>query len=125
MEKTSESVMAQDMKIVLAGTAYFLVPNLNALRGINAALGGLAPAFTKVRDLNFDAMASVLVSASGMKPGAAEFDDLVRDIWQAENKADIGAALSDYLVVMLNGGRVKPDTDDTGGDAGRDKPGKQ
>ena len=65
MEKTSESVMAQDMKIVLAGTAYFLVPNLNALRGINAALGGLAPAFTKVRDLNFDAMASVLVSASG------------------------------------------------------------
>ncbi|OSQ33817.1 hypothetical protein [Thalassospira sp. MCCC 1A01428] len=122
MEKTNESVVAQDRKVVVAGKAYFLVPNLNALRGINAALGGLAPAFTKVRDLNFDAMATVLVSASGMKPGAAEFDELVRDIWQAENKAEIGGALSDYLVVMLNGGRnVRDDADsgDAGGTPGK------
>ncbi|OSQ34365.1 hypothetical protein THS27_25505 [Thalassospira sp. MCCC 1A01428] len=124
MEKKSESVVAQTMKVDLAGTSYFLVANLNALRGINAALGGLAPAFAKVRDLNFDAMATVLASAAGMKPSAAEFDGLVKDIWQAENKAEIGGALSDYLVVMLNGGRASNDDAGSDGENGGSAPGK-
>ena len=104
-----ETLNQPPMVVHAGGVSYELVPSLAALRGINATLGGLLPAFEKVKSLNFDAMASVIVAASGEKVDQAGFDRLVTAIWQGDDGAKTGAVIVDYLLVMLNGGRSAVD----------------
>ncbi len=104
-----ETLNQSPMVVTVGGASYELVPNLAALRGINAALGGLLPAFEKVKNLNFDAMASVIVAASGEKVDQAGFDRLVTAIWQGDDGGKTGAVIVDYLLVMLKGGRQVDD----------------
>ncbi|KZC97168.1 hypothetical protein AUP40_04320 [Thalassospira xiamenensis] len=119
MTKTKQAVAtAPELTVTVAGTVHYLAPKLSAVRMINSFAGGLNPAYRKVRDLDFDAMAQIIVAGAGLKLKPSEYDDLVTTIWQEPDKAKLGADLINYITVLLNGGRPIIDGNDVADDAG-------
>lgn len=112
-----KSVIAEPtVTVEVAGESYELRPTLAAVRAVNSGLGGLVPAFRQVQDINVDAFALVIAAGAGLRLKAKEYDDFVEQIWRSPDKAAIGAPLSDFLSLLLRGGR--PAVEDEGDVAG-------
>ena len=114
-----KSVVTEPVVTVeVAGELYELKPTLAAVRAVNAGLGGLVPAFRQVQDINVDAFALVIAAGAGLRLKTKEYDDFVDRIWRSPDKAAIGAPLSDFLSLLLRGGRPAEDEkDDVAGEA--------
>lgn len=110
---------AAPITVTVGDDIYELKPTLAAVRSINAALGGLRPALQRIRDIDYDAFAAVIVAGAGLKLKAAQATALVEAVWQSPNRMDIGSAAVDYLLVLLNGGsaptEVEPGTEEPEG----------
>lgn len=105
------------LSVTVGGEEYRLEPTLSAVRSINGVLGGLRPAFQRVSDINFDAMAAVVAAGAGLALKPKEFDALAEAIWKSPDKAAIGGTLSDFLALLLAGGQAAGDgeAEDAGG----------
>lgn len=121
--KKKPVVMAPELTATVGGEVHYLAPTLTAVRKITAFCGGIRPAFDRVRAIDFDAMAQILIAGAGLEVAGKDYDDLVTSIWQEENKAKLGGDLTAFLSVLLNGGRALPDLGDDADEDG-ETPGK-
>lgn len=102
-------VTAAPMTVTVGEDTYELIPSFAALRAINAALGGLKPAFRRIQDLDYEATAAVIAAGAGLKLRPAQADALVKAVWKSDQRGEIGSVAIEYLLVMLNGGSQPDD----------------
>lgn len=111
-------VTAEPIAVEVGGKTYELKPTLQAVRAVGQSLGGLGPAFRRIRDLDIDAMAAIIVAGCGAQMKNREIDALTEAVWQHEDKVSLGGDLIDYLTILLNGGRRPAETNQPGADEG-------
>lgn len=113
---------APETVVSLGGTKYTLKPTMNSVRAINSTLGGLRPALDAVQALNFDATATIIAAASGTEMKAKTLRAMGDALWQAgDDRAAILGDVTEFLIVLLNGGKkVDDDTDSKGDDEGNE-----
>lgn len=117
--KTKGAATAPDYVVTLAGEDYALIPSIQAVRGLNTAFGGLAPALEAVRALNYDSLARIVAVGAQARLKNREVEALGEALWAlpAAERGEVLGTVADYLVVLLNGGRpVEPGDDGGNGD---------
>lgn len=119
--KAKATATSPNLSVVLDGETYELVANISAVRAINARFGGLQAAFDSLRALNFDSVVGIVLAGSGARIKNAEANRLGEALWSADNRAEVLAVVSEFLVVLLNGGKMPgAEADAVEGEEGND-----
>lgn len=98
------------VRVKIAGKTYDLIPNIQAMTAFNMAFDGLGPALRGVQNLNFATAANIVNCGVGGKLKQKEVDKIASALWSGEGRSEALGAISDYLLIMINGG-VRPDAD--------------
>lgn len=93
-------------EITLDGKTYTLKQSIKAALKVNRNFGSVGDALREVIKLNIDAMAYVIASGSGV---GTVTDDFLARVWKESPR--LIKPLTDYLLVMQNGGNPLPQED--------------
>lgn len=86
-------------EVTVGEKKYTLVPNLGAVRVIEARFGGLRGAVVAQRELAVDGVAYIIAAGADLK--AEEAQSLPQDVWEA-GIATVAPQLDSFLVALLN-----------------------
>lgn len=89
----------------VAGVNYELKPTLEAVRRITQLSGGIAAAYRKIADLDYDVIAGVIIAGAGLKlKGEDEINAFVSAVWKEYPRTNWHTGLMEYVLLLLNGG---------------------
>lgn len=106
-----------NIKVVLNGQDYELVPTLGAAQGVSRIGGGLRAIIGRVVDLDLDLITRIINLGLGPKVvkelGGAE--KVAEYVWQTgllDGEGDLSALVARYVTHLANGGRPPKEAND-------------
>lgn len=109
---SKKSALSETYPTVKVGNkTYTLTPTINAARRIGQAFGGLRSALRKCIDIDIDACVGVIAAGADLTfDSQKELDAFTSELFFNTARDDYESGLSEYLLIMLNGGK-RPETD--------------
>lgn len=95
---------------------YTLRPTIDAATKISRVFGGFDPAIKKVLAYDLDAFASVVIAGAALEGKAAKA--VGAKVWG--NMPELIGPLTDFLLILRNGGRPLAEADDEGQEGNAD-----
>lgn len=118
----SKTVTTEFPSVRIGGKSYTLTPTLAAVRKLAAAAGGVRAAYRRFSDMDIDVTAATIAAGANIDfRDQKEADVFAEKVWRTPQEHYL-AGVSDFFVLLFNGGQRREPVEDekpaAGGDEG-------